>query len=48
LEECDNVQGGLLPRHRVEVVGTITLPLRQKPFQVRRFWRRYCSIKSLK
>ena len=34
LEECANVQGGLLPRHRVEVVGTITLPLRQKPFQI--------------
>src|ERR671923_2231837 len=48
LEECYHVHGGLLRRHRVEVVGTITLPLRQKPFQVRRFWRRYWKIIQFK
>jgi len=43
LEKCYNVHRGLLRRLRVGVVVDYnsTTTLRQKPFQVHAFWRRY-------
>jgi hypothetical protein len=43
LEQCSQVHEGLLRRSRVAVVVDDNSPrvLRQKPSQVRRFWRRY-------
>src|SRR5687768_3371134 len=43
LEKCYNVHRGLLRRLRVEVVVDYnsTTALRQKPFHVSAFWRRY-------
>ena len=45
LEKCYNVHRGLLRRLRVEVVVDYnsTTTLRQKPFHVSAFWRRYCK-----
>ena len=47
LEKCYNVHHGLLRRLRVVVVvdDNSTTDLRQKPYQVRKFWRRYWRLR---
>jgi hypothetical protein len=49
LEKCSNVHHGLLRRLRVVAVAddNSTTTLRQKPYQVRKFWRRYCLAISI-
>jgi hypothetical protein len=50
LAKCYNVHHGLLRRVRVVVVvnDNSTTDLRQKPYQVRQFWRRYWLYEDIK